>query len=522
MEVTDIETAAIIVAQMGPEPYVDAILSEPNFDIIIGGRSYDPSPYVAFCMFHASKTQSAALYSSQVGGSSHMGKIMECGALCATPKSASAMATVYANGTFDITPLGDGIRCTPFSVAAHTLYEKSRPDLLSGPGGDLDLTRSSYLQLEDGRSVRASGAVFNYSRVAGLPYTVKLEGAKSIGYRSIFMGGIRDPILISQMINFQARVREYVASQICSPAEDFWKLGFHTYGIDGVMGYLEPEDLRHVPREVFLVGEILASTQNLANLVAHTAANAVIHGPYPGQRGTGGNFAKGVGGKTEIEMGPCAEFCIYHLMPIAPGDEGAQMIGSIPKADQKLFSWKKTAIGKGEPSGISSKLVPAAAMLASVNDSRTKTGVSFVSTLNFTTPKTLADIAPVIRSKNAGPYEITLDVVFSSREIYEIIKSSSLLTPSLICQLYHIGESDIIWCGFYNQALAWKCTIPRFGDVVPLGAGGFRAGQEKRKVIPNGSFMESDVHASQQYAGLLSLELSEEVKQRIKAMDLIS
>ncbi len=46
------------------------------------------------------------------------------------------------------------------------------------------------------------------------------------------------------------------------------------------------------------------------------------------------------------------------------------------------------------------------------------------------------------------------------------------------------------------------------------------AGGNNRVVIPNGLFMESDVHASQQYAGLLSLELDEETRQRIRDLGL--
>jgi hypothetical protein len=119
-------------------------------------------------------------------------QIMECGAQCATPKSHGATATLYSNGTFDISPHSPHARCTPQSVAAHTLYEKSRPDLLYGPGGHLDLTAAEYEQLEDGRTCRMHGATFTFSRDAGLPYRTKLEGAQKIGYRAMFMGSIRD------------------------------------------------------------------------------------------------------------------------------------------------------------------------------------------------------------------------------------------------------------------------------------------------------------------------------------------
>ncbi|KAF8850814.1 hypothetical protein BDZ45DRAFT_708186 [Acephala macrosclerotiorum] len=442
----NVEAAAQIVAQMGPEPFVEAMEAEPDFNIII--------------VFHANKRASAkGLSDKQIGGFTHMGKIMECGALCATPKTQTAMATIYQDGTFDIKALSLTSRCTPFSVASHTLYEKTRPDILPGPGGNLDLTNSSYIQLPDEKSVRVCGGNFVFSRSVDLPYTVKLEAAKVVGFRTIFMGGIRDPILIAQQSGFQAAIRAHVASQVKTSDGEFWKLGFHNYGSNGVMQSLEPGAKDYQPREVFLVGEILASSQELANSVASTARVGVVHGSYPGQRGTAGNFAFGVGGRTDVEMGPCAEFCVYHLLPLEEGQEG-----------------------------------------------------------NYTNPQTLTDIAPVIRSKNSGPYEVTLDVVFSSPEVYGIVKVSELLDASRIAKMYRLSEEEIIWCGFFDQALGWKCTFPRMGVEVAEGVVGDSEG--KRIKVPSGSFMESDVHASQQYAGLLGLKLPEEMKKEIVGLGL--
>jgi len=48
----DIATSTRIVAQMGLEPYLHAMQNNPGFDIIIGGRAFDPSPYAAFCCYH--------------------------------------------------------------------------------------------------------------------------------------------------------------------------------------------------------------------------------------------------------------------------------------------------------------------------------------------------------------------------------------------------------------------------------------------------------------------------------------
>jgi hypothetical protein len=99
---------------------------------------------------------------------------------------------VYENGTFDISAVDPEAVCTRISVAAHSLYEKSRPDILYGPGGYLELANTTFQQLEDQRTVRVSGSTFHFARDDGLPYTLKLEAARVVGYRSIFMGSIRD------------------------------------------------------------------------------------------------------------------------------------------------------------------------------------------------------------------------------------------------------------------------------------------------------------------------------------------
>lgn len=191
----DIASAKTIVAQIGSEPYIDVMTAHPDFNVILGGRSYDPAPYAAYCAWQL-RRQQPHLTEEQVeerfGGFIHMGKIMECGGHCGQPKSHGAVATVYASGLFDVRPTASGSHCTPLSVAAHALYENARPDILHGPGGALLLSDSQYEQLVDGRSVRVHGSKFQSCKSNGEPYRIKLEGAKTVGYRSIFMGGIKD------------------------------------------------------------------------------------------------------------------------------------------------------------------------------------------------------------------------------------------------------------------------------------------------------------------------------------------
>jgi hypothetical protein len=295
---TDIDETVDIVAQMGAEPFARALNEHPDADIIVTGRAYDPAPHAGFCM---GRGIDPGLYW-------HMGKIIECGAACAEPKGRNILATIRP-GSFDVEPMNPAERCTPTSVAAHTLYEKTRPDLLSGPGGTIDLRGARYEALDD-RRVRVSGSAF----IPSQGYTVKLEGAAIVGYRTIFIGGIRDPILLGQLDGFLAEARR--RTEVLHPelARGEATLHYHCYGRDAVMGALEPLRDR-VPHEIGLLGEITAPTQEMANAIAGAARVVVLHMPYPGQICTAGNFAIPLN-PPENPIGPVCRFSIYHLLEV--------------------------------------------------------------------------------------------------------------------------------------------------------------------------------------------------------------
>lgn len=494
----DIEATPTIVGQIGPEPMLQAMAAHPDFDILVTGRSYDPSPHVAFCAFHhyeKSYGRVRDLDPTTLGGFTHMGKLMECGGVCATPKCAASMAVIYRDGTFDIRPLASGSRCTPTSVAAHALYEKSRPDMLHGPGGYLDVTTATYSVLDDGIAIHASGAVFKASNHENTAYTIKFEGAKAIGYRTIFMGSICDPILIQQLPSFLSRVKAYVVQQH-SQVQDGWLVDFHIYGFDSTRP-------AQVPGEVFLVGETLAETQALATSIASCARIACVHGPYEGQKATSGNFGMGIGGKLEIEMGVCTEFSVYHLVQLDEGQEEAEEIRphkepECPEAaDGKFIKWQMVLLGNGPRLGKSVCNFPG----KSDHSQRTNVlaaGSSVQNSAASASASTLGSIASVVRSKNAGPFEITLDVMFDDAAVYQRIKESGLLTPGRIAELYDIAVADIVWSGFFDPALAFKATIPRR-----------RRGHEKPQ--PSGGFMENDVHGSQNHLPLMNLSLESSI-----------
>ncbi|KAK8006592.1 hypothetical protein PG991_012889 [Apiospora marii] len=513
----DIENASTIVGQLGPEPFMDAMSAEPDFDIVIGGRAYDPAPYVAYAA-HSMRTQLANADPEEktrlFGAFQHMGKIMECGGLCSEPKSHGAVATIYDNGTFDIVPTLPTSRCTPLSVAAHTLYEKSRPDVLHGPGGWLGLTKSTYEQRANGRAVRVSGSTFHFSEDNQQPYQLKLEAATIVGYRSMYMGTIRDPILVRQIDPLIEQVGSYVAAQ--HPDVSDWDIQWHIHGKD---------ESGKAVNGVFLVGEVIAPTQAQARAIATTARVATMHGSYPGQKATSGNFGFGIGGKVEVDLGPCAKFSIYHLMDLKEGekrlfspDREQEAPDVNPEEPRVRILHTVSTIGRGENTTtwrrnaarttteekrIDSSAEPKANSPESTSQKTLPGSVSSDSKKEKLPPPTvLGDIARVLRSKNAGPYEITLDVMFETEATYQAVKQSGLLAEDRVAAALGVSREHIVWRGFFDPARAFKVTIPRI-----------RGG----KLVPAGGFMEDDVHGTQQHLELFNLRLSDGLLERLSA-----
>jgi hypothetical protein len=99
----------------------------------------------------------------------------------------------------------------------------------------------------------------------------------------------------------------------------------------------------------------------------------------------------------------------------------------------------------------------------------------------------LGDVASVVRTKNAGPYELTIDVMFNNEKIFQEVKKSGALCLATITKLYSVSEEEVLACMFWDQAWAFKATIKR----------------------PNvsGQFGDIDIHGSQQHAPVLYITL---------------
>jgi len=99
----------------------------------------------------------------------------------------------------------------------------------------------------------------------------------------------------------------------------------------------------------------------------------------------------------------------------------------------------------------------------------------------------LADIAKTIRSKNAGVDKITFDIIFRTKEDYQLVRRSGVLTRAAICKLYGLRQDRITDFDEFDPALAIKFTILRDR--------------------PSGSPGDPDIFGAQQYAPLMDIEV---------------
>jgi hypothetical protein len=102
----------------------------------------------------------------------------------------------------------------------------------------------------------------------------------------------------------------------------------------------------------------------------------------------------------------------------------------------------------------------------------------------------ISEIAQVCKSKNAGPFEVTIDVVFSDKAMFEAVKATNVLSAELMGRLYNVQPSDVLFT-VYDAGNAFKATLPRR--------------------IPAGDLGDTDVYGAQQHAPLLEVEIPVEI-----------
>jgi len=294
-----------IVGMMGTEPLQAALAA--GADVVLAGRASDSALYAAIPL----------TLGADPGLSWHAAKTLECGAACAVVPAADCMFASIREDHFDIEPLDLDARCTPQSIAAHTLYENANPFLLTEPPGIVDTQLAEYRAISE-RLVRVTGSRFR----AAAEYTVKLEGSQLVGYQTVVIGGIRDPYIIRALDTLLPKARAFFDMRIADlfPGQltkNDYDINYRIYGRDAVMGQLEPMRGSGAGYEVGVLITITAPTQELANKIATFVSHVSAHLPVPEYHGIISSIAYPFS-PPELPRGAVYRFSLNHV--VTPDD----------------------------------------------------------------------------------------------------------------------------------------------------------------------------------------------------------
>jgi len=99
--------------------------------------------------------------------------------------------------------------------------------------------------------------------------------------------------------------------------------------------------------------------------------------------------------------------------------------------------------------------------------------------------QTIGDLACVIRSKNAGPFELTLDIIFHDAAAFHRVRESGVLGAAHIARLYGLPDAAVTSVHFFAPANAFKATFTR--------------------PMVSGAVGDTDVYGSQQHMPLVDV-----------------
>ena len=286
LERSAVEESSCIVSQIGIAPIIE--LLGQGADVILCGRACDTAIYAAPCVYNG----------YDEGLAFHMAKIMECGAMCSEPVAAADVMQGYIyDDYFELRPANPIRKCTVERVAAHTLYEQTNPYLIFEPDGVCDLTNSEFEQADE-RTVRVRNSKFREAEVK----TLKLEGVKCSGYRTICPATVYDPETIARIDEIIATVTDFVHENTHGRLPDgSYTVTFKTSGgKDSSLG---------------IVIDVVGKTQDIADEVCALVRSRMLHCDYDGRKSTAGNLAFPFS-PSDIHVGEVYEFSVFHLAEV--------------------------------------------------------------------------------------------------------------------------------------------------------------------------------------------------------------
>ena len=95
----------------------------------------------------------------------------------------------------------------------------------------------------------------------------------------------------------------------------------------------------------------------------------------------------------------------------------------------------------------------------------------------------------LIRSKNAGPFELTFDIMFKDEDSFQKVMASGKLSADLVAQIYHVDRKQVRFF-VIESLLTVKISIPR--------------------PIFSGDVGDTDVYGGQFHGPLVRLQVSAE------------
>jgi hypothetical protein len=98
----------------------------------------------------------------------------------------------------------------------------------------------------------------------------------------------------------------------------------------------------------------------------------------------------------------------------------------------------------------------------------------------------LRDIAKLIRTKNAGPFQLTLDIMFPDARSYEHVVASGVISKPSMARFFGVDE-EVVKLFNYAPGNAIKVTVPR--------------------LVTSGDPADTDLFGGQQFGPLVDLEV---------------